>query len=457
LSANSADTIAAIATATGPAAIAVVRMSGPAAIAIAQGIVGGELKPREACVKTLRTPAGEAIDTGVVLSFPGPHSYTGEDLVEFQVHGGTIISDWLLETLFAAGARAATPGEFTLRAYLNDKLDLTQAEAVADLVSSHSRAGAVAARRSLMGLFSARVGELQAVLTRLRAQLEAHLDFPDEDIDPETLDALSETLSSAADSIDELAAEAQRGVRLRDGLTVAIAGPPNAGKSSLLNRLVGYDAAIVTEVAGTTRDPLREHIVLDGLLVQIVDTAGLRETADPIEREGTRRAQLEAGKADRVLWVFDAREGEAAARIAAEQQFGDTSALTVVLNKVDLLPDTCARISMGEAGADGSNPSSCLQVSALTGAGCDNLIRHLKQSADSREGTEGTFTARRRHLDALARTREKIRSAQEVLRVHSELAAEELRLAQAALSEITGEFSSDDLLGEIFASFCIGK
>ena len=457
MSTNSVDTIAAIATAAGPAAIAIVRMSGSKAIAIAERLTGGSIRPREAALRMLRTPAGETIDTGLVLSFPGPNSYTGEDLVEFQIHGGSIIGDWLLETLFAAGARAAEPGEFTLRAFLNDKLDLAQAEAVADLIASHSRAGASAARRSLTGLFSARIEVLQQGLTRIRAQLEAHLDFPDEDIEPQALALLVEGMETATESIDELAAQARRGARLRDGISVAIAGPPNAGKSSLLNRLAGYDAAIVTELPGTTRDPLREHIVLDGLPVQIVDTAGLRETEDPIEREGARRARLEAGKADRILWIFDAREGEVAARAAAKQHLADDSALTIVLNKIDLLAHACGENDGAVTDASAGAASECLRVSALTGAGLDSLIRHLKQSADSREGSDGAFTARRRHLDALARTREKIHAAREVLETQPELAAEELRVAQTVLSEITGELTSDDLLGEIFASFCIGK
>jgi tRNA modification GTPase len=457
VSVNSVDTIAAIATAAGAAAIAVVRMSGPQAIAITEGIVGGSVRPRHAGLRTLRTPAGETIDKALVLSFPGPYSYTGEDLVEFHIHGGSVVSDWLLETLFAAGARHAEPGEFTLRAFLNDKLDLTQAEAVADLISSHSRAGASAARRSLMGQFSARIDDVQSMLTRVRAQLEAHLDFPDEDIEPEELAVLDGGLDTAVTSIDRISAQAQHGVRLRDGLSIAIAGPPNAGKSSLLNRLAGYDAAIVTDVPGTTRDPLREQIIVEGLPLQIVDTAGLRETDDPIEREGARRARIEATKADQILWLFDARAGEAAAREAAEQQFGDTSAVIVVLNKIDLLSEACTVANASEFIEERNRDSGAVRISALTGAGLESLIGCLKRSAGWRDGADGAFTARRRHLDALARTREKAVVARRVLASQPELAAEELRLAQAALSEITGALTSDDLLGEIFSSFCIGK
>ena len=443
---NHTDTIAAIATATGNAAIAIVRMSGPQAIAIASELAGPELRPREAQLRTLQTASGEPIDTALVLCFPGPQSYSGEDLVEFQIHGSPVIADWLLETLFAAGARPAEPGEFTLRAFLNDKLDLTQAEAVADLVASHSRAGVSAAGRSLQGRFSARVMQLLNTLTQARVQLEAHLDFPDEDIEPEEIAQLRAAIDAALEEIDTLRAEARSGVVLRDGLNVAIAGPPNAGKSSLLNHLAGYDAAIVTDIPGTTRDPLREQIVLDGLPVQIVDTAGLRETQDPIEVEGARRAQIAGTQADRILWLQDVRDGEAAARAAAYEAFGDSELITIVLNKIDLLD------------LQPSHPDAeCLHISALTGAGIDALIAHLKATAGWREGTEGAFTARRRHLEALERARAHLAAAREPLATQSELAAEELRMAQAALSEITGEFTSDDLLGEIFSSFCIGK
>jgi tRNA modification GTPase len=448
MSGYSADTIAAIATAAGSAAISVVRVSGPGALAIAAGIAGPKLRPRAAQLRELRTPAGDMIDTALVLSFPGPHSYTGEDLIEFQIHGSAVIADWLLETIYAAGARPANPGEFTLRAFLNDKLDLTQAEAVADLVASQSRAGAGAAGRSLQGEFSSRVGRLQSRLTQIRVQLEAHLDFPDEDIDPAEHQRLRADIDAACEQIDALRTQARNGVVLRDGLNVAIAGPPNAGKSSLLNRLAGYDAAIVTEIPGTTRDPLREQLVLDGLPVQIVDTAGLRDTEDPIEREGARRAHAAAAQADRILWVFDVREGEQAARKAAGEAFATTDSVTLVLNKTDLCEDPSAQ---QDAAAD------TVRISALTGTGINALIAHLKASAGWREGAEGTFTARRRHLDALDRAYRRLDAARLPMAAQPELAAEELRMAQTALGEITGDFTSDDLLGEIFSSFCIGK
>jgi tRNA modification GTPase len=443
---NHAETIAAVATAAGPAAIAVVRVSGPRAMDIATTIAGDDIRPREAHLRRLRSDSHELIDTALVLYFPGPASYTGEDLIEFQIHGSPIIADWLLEAVFAAGARPAVPGEFTLRAFLNDKLDLTQAEAVADLIASQSRAGASAATRSLHGQFSARVARVQVQLTDVRVQLEAQLDFPDEDIDPAALQQQHVLLEAALEEIRLLRSEARNGVALRDGLSVAIAGPPNAGKSSLLNRLAGYDAAIVTDIPGTTRDPLRQQIVLDGLPVQIVDTAGLRDTADPIELEGARRARREATEADLILWLHDIREGEQAARREAATVFANSSALTIVLNKIDLL--------------DGPHPDAhenCVWISALTGAGMDTLVAHLKTVAGWREGADGTFTARRRHLDALERAYLGLEAALEPLASQPELAAEELRAAQKALGEITGDFSSDDLLGEIFASFCIGK
>ena len=451
---NTADTIAAIATASGAGAVAIVRVSGTDALTIAEKIAGGDLEPRMATLRSLRAADGEVIDTGIVLCFPGPASYTGEDLVEFQIHGGAVVSEWLLAAVLGAGARAANPGEFTLRAFLNDKLDLAQAEAVADLVASQSRAAAGAARRSLTGRFSARVTVVQARLTALRVQLEAHLDFPDEEIEPDDIAKMAASLNDALDELARLQSEARSGVVLRDGLSVAIAGLPNAGKSSLLNMLTGYDAAIVTDVPGTTRDPLREQIVLDGLPVQIVDTAGLRDTDDPIEREGTARARGETAKADVVLWLHDAREGEAAARTAAMQHLRERDNVTIVLNKIDLLNASAATAEDGDASSDAS---ACLCICALSGAGIDGLIAHLREAAGWREGSEGTFTARRRHVDALERAHAHIVAAQTPLANQPELAAEELRQAQTALGEITGEFTSDDLLGEIFSSFCIGK
>jgi tRNA modification GTPase len=376
-------------------------------------------------------------------------SYTGEDVVEFQSHGGPVVSEWLLGTVLAAGARAAEPGEFTLRAFLNDKLDLAQAEAVADLVASGSRSAARAALRSLTGHFSAAVDAIQVNLMRVRVHIEAHLDFPDEDIDPATSAAILGELAALANHIEELLTNARQGVVLRDGLNIAIVGPPNAGKSSLLNRLAGYDAAIVTDVPGTTRDTLRERIVLDGLPVHVVDTAGMRNTDDPIEKEGVRRARVETGRADFVLWLGDVRDGLPDIAAAARTALGSDVAYTLVVNKIDLAPDAAF-----PADVDGA---PVIGISALTGAGMKALVRHLKSSAGLTDAAAGTFSARRRHLAAIERAGASLADARMHVPSELELAAEDLRGVQAALGELTGEVSSDDLLGEIFSSFCIGK
>lgn len=446
------DTIAALATAPGQAALAVVRLSGPAALAIAERVTGRRPRPRRAELCRFMAADGQPIDSGIVLFFPGPHSYTGEDVVEFHGHGGPVASDWLLETLYGCGARPAEPGEFTLRAFLHDKLDLAQAEAVADLIASRSRLGAAAALRSLSGRFSDRVNTLQAALTELRVEIEAWLDFPEEELDLSTAAALSRGLGDAIGQLDELIANAATGAALSDGLSIVIAGAPNAGKSSLLNALAGYDAAIVTDVPGTTRDTVRERLVLDGLPVDVVDTAGLRETDEAVEAEGVRRARRALGQADRILWIADIGLGletarqQAAAALAAS---GLDTGVTIVLNKIDLHGEP--------AGSFASGQWPVLRISALHGDGIDLLIGHLRQLAGVAGDTGGSFSARRRHLDALGRAADGLREAEKRLDTALELAAEELRSAQAALSELTGELSSDDLLGEIFAGFCIGK
>lgn len=444
------DTIAALATAPGIGAVAIVRLSGPAARSIAQALTGLDPQPRVAHLGTFRDAAGERIDQGLVLYFPAPRSYTGEDVVELHGHGGRAVSDSLLARVLALGARAAEPGEFTLRAFLNDKLDLLQAEAVADLVASGSSTAARAALRSLDGEFSAAVTGLQARLTELRVRVEAWLDFPEEDLEfdagPEYLASIDALLAE----LDALRGRAEQGVVLRDGLSVTIAGPPNAGKSSLLNRLAGYDAAIVTDIPGTTRDPLREHLSLDGLPITVIDTAGLRDSADPVERQGVARARTEVGRADRVLWMADAREPLDEVLATARAAVGADTPLTLIRNKIDLVDGLPAT-----ALVDGV---PVLSISVLTGAGFDLLTAHLKEAAGWRADAPGTFSARRRHLDALERARRALMAARVELEGGAlELAAEELRGAQGALGELTGELTSDDLLGEIFASFCIGK
>ena len=446
---NRADTIAALATAPGVGAVAIVRLSGPRAKEIARALTGGDLAPRRAELRALRDASGAVVDRGLALFFPGPNSFTGEDVVEFHSHGGQAVSDALLAAAYALGARAAEPGEFTLRAFLNDKIDLLQAEAIADLVASGSTQAARAALRSLDGEFSHSVAELQRGLTALRVKIEAWLDFPEEDLPFDAAPECRAELGALAAQLATLTARAREGRALRDGLSVAIAGPPNAGKSSLLNRLAGYDAAIVTDVPGTTRDPLREQLSLDGMPVTIVDTAGLRETSDRVEREGVRRAQSEVARADHVLWLADAREPVAAALAAARAALPADAAFTVVANKVDLVG--------GRAAPSAVDGVTVIALSALTGAGLELLVAHLKTLAGFPAEVAGTFSARRRHLAALARTGEHLDAAGVALEGALELAAEHLREAQLALGELTGELTSDDLLGEIFSTFCIGK
>jgi len=443
------DTIAALATAPGTAAVAIVRLSGPDAGHIARRLTGIELRPRHAELCEFKAEDGTSIDRGLLLYFPAPHSYTGEEVVELHGHGGAVVTDWLLETLFGYGARPAEPGEFTLRAFLNDKLDLAQAEAVADLIDSGSRAAARAALRSLDGEFSKAVADVQESLTELRVHVEAWLDFPDEELDRDAAATLERRADALLERLDVLCAQAAQGRVLRDGLIVVIAGPPNAGKSSLLNRLAGYDAAIVTHIPGTTRDPLREHLSLDGLPVGIVDTAGLRTAADPVEAEGVKRAQRELERADRVLWISDVRDGAERAIAAAREAVGTRVPFTLVLNKVDLVAEPPGLVSHGDVAA--------IRLSALTGEGVELLIAHLKSLAGWSHEAAGTFSARRRHLDALERAAAHVRAARQRLGGALELGAEELRGAQAALSEVTGALTSEDLLGEIFSSFCIGK
>jgi tRNA modification GTPase len=406
-------------------------------------------RPRRAELCDFMTVDGERIDRGLVLFFPAPSSYTGEDVVELQGHGAPVLADWLLETLYAFGARPAEPGEFTLRAFLNDKLDLAQAEAVADLVASGTRGAAQAALRSLSGSFSEAVSAVQAELTALRVHVEAWLDFPDEEIDRASSKRLYADLDALRARLGALLASAAHGRVLRDGLAVVIAGPPNAGKSSLLNRMAGYDAAIVTDVPGTTRDTLREHLSLEGLPVTLVDTAGIRITGNPIEAEGVQRAQRALRDADRALWVSDLRDGVERAIAAARAEIRAEVPFTVLLNKADLTNDATRAFEH-----DGV---PVVVLSVLTGAGFELVARHLKTVAGFSTETPGTFSARRRHVEALERAAARLDAARAALDGALELAAEELRATQSALGELTGELSSDDLLGQIFSSFCIGK
>ncbi len=390
------------------------------------------------------------IDEGIALYFPAPRSFTGEDVLELQGHGGPVVMDLLLERVLNAGARLARPGEFSERAFLNGKLDLARAEAIADLIESDTAEAARLACRSLQGEFSRRIQDLVDRLIRLRTYVEAAIDFPEEEVDFLSDENVSTDLHDILDKIGLLLETARVGRLLRDGMQLVIAGPPNAGKSSLLNMLAGRDSAIVTELPGTTRDLLRESIQIDGMPLHIIDTAGLRESTDLIEREGIRRARDEIGRADRILWVFDdSVDPQHAAFERGRLPAGIP--VTLVRNKIDLT-GTSPGLSETTQGVE-------IALAAKTGAGLPALRRHLKESMGFHGQEQGEFIARRRHLDALARACDHLLRGQRQLREQTagELLAEDLRLAQHALSEITGQFTSEDLLGEIFSSFCIGK
>ena len=441
-----ADTIVANATPPGRGGIGIVRISGPETRAIGTGVLGQLPAPRHAAVAVFSDGAGQTIDVGLAIYFPAPNSFTGEDVLELHGHGGPVVMDLLIARTLELGARLARPGEFTERAYHNDKLDLVQAEAIADLIAAGSAEAARAALRSLSGVFSHEIQGLAARVMELRAYVEAAIDFPDEDAEflatPDVRDRLAEINAQFA----AIAETVRQGRALRDGLHVVIAGRPNAGKSSLLNALAGFDAAIVTAIPGTTRDLLRERIHVDGLPIHVVDTAGLRDTDDVIEIEGVRRARMEMSRADLVLYVVDATLGFAAGELATLP--GGTTTL-VVWNKVDL-PDARPVPVLEDRPA--------IAMSALTGHGIDTLREQLK-SAAGYQSESGAWSARRRHLDALARAQSLFEVAQGRLaeRAAFELVAEELRQAHLALGEITGEVSSDALLGAVFATFCIGK
>lgn len=443
-----ADTIAAIASAPGAAGVGVVRVSGPAVPLIAQQLLGRVPQARYAHFSAFRDQAGELIDRGLLLHFPAPASYTGEHVLELQGHGSAVLLDLLLRRVCELGARLARPGEFTERAFLNGKLDLTQAEAVADLIAARSHAGARAALQSMEGVFSRRVEALLQSLIVLRVHIEAAIDFPEEEIDFLADPAISQQLTAVTAELEQLLREAQRGLRLNDGLRVAIIGRPNAGKSSLLNALAGRDRAIVNAAAGTTRDVLRESLSVDGIALELADTAGLRETDDEVEREGVRRAHDELQRADVALLVTDA--GHAQADLALFDNLPAEVARLLLVNKIDL--------DQGVSHSEQREGVHWLWASAKTGAGLDTLRDALKRLAGAGSG-EGAFSARRRHVLALQQVAEHLQKSAAILASSraGELVAEELRQAQQSLGEITGSYSSDDLLGAIFGSFCIGK
>ena len=450
------DTIAAIATAPGRGGIGIIRLSGALSTAIARTLSDTALRARHAHFATLRNSDGELIDEGVVIYYPQPHSFTGEDVVELQCHGSPVQLQVILRACLQQGARQAEPGEFSQRAFLNGKLDLTQAEAIADLINSGSEAAARGALRSLSGEFSRRVSELLHELVQLRVFVEAAIDFPEEEVDFIADSDVLERLERLTHLLRETLAIATRGRTLRDGIKLVLAGAPNAGKSSLLNQLSGDDTAIVTDTPGTTRDVLREHIHIDGIPLHVVDTAGLRDSNDDIEREGIRRARQEMASADRILLVVDDSDPHNQAGTASIiQRFkGDFPAdipVTVLRNKCDL-SDRQPDQARDEAG-------TTIYLSARTGAGMDLLRAHLLREAGVDDAAGVEFTARQRHINALATTLSQVVTARTQLVDHQapELVAEDLRYAQDALATITGEYTSDDLLGAIFSSFCIGK
>ncbi len=444
------DTIAAVGTAAGTGGIGVIRVSGPQALEIGHAVTGRRLLPRRAHYAPFRDVDGRVLDLGIALAFPGPASFTGEDVVEFQGHGGTVVLQLVLGAVLARGARMARPGEFTERAFVNGKLDLAQAEAVADLVSSASEAAARGALRSLEGAFSRAVDDLDRAVLQLRVFVEAAMDFPEEGEDFLAEGRVAERLADLQERFVSLMADTRQGVLLRDGIAVALVGAPNVGKSSLLNRLAGVERAIVTDIPGTTRDAIEADLILDGLAVQVVDTAGLRESTDPVEREGVRRARERASRADLVLVLEDDRddaEALPAGRLGADVE---PERLIRVRNKVDL--------SGGEPGKCADGESATVRVSALTGAGIRELVALIKERVGfAAEGT--AFTARRRHIEALQSARDALERARALLDAGgaAELVAEELRAVHSALGGIVGAVSADDLLGEIFSSFCIGK
>ncbi|MFO8141449.1 MAG: tRNA uridine-5-carboxymethylaminomethyl(34) synthesis GTPase MnmE [Marinobacter sp.] len=451
------DTIAAIATAPGQAGVGIVRVSGPQAAGIAVKMLGFQPKPRYAHYGPFNDSRGQLIDEGIGLYFPNPYSFTGEDVLELQGHGGTVILDMLLREVCNLGARLARPGEFSERAFLNDKLDLAQAEAIADLIESSSEQAARCAVRSMQGVFSRRIDELVDAVTHLRIYVEAAIDFPEEEIDFLADGKVGADLETLLQRVEQILSEAQQGTLLRDGMKVVIAGRPNAGKSSLLNALAGREAAIVTAIEGTTRDVLREHIHIDGMPLHIIDTAGLRDSPDEVERIGIARAWDEIRQADRILLMVDATTTDKTEPHEIWPDFIDqlptNAPVTVIRNKVDLSAEPIG------ISAEPHQTAPVIRLAAKEAKGLEVLRDHLKQCIGFASTTEGGFLARRRHLDALERARDSLLQGQAQLEGYGagELLAEDLRAAQDALGEITGHLTPDDLLGKIFSSFCIGK
>lgn len=440
------ETIAAIATPPGTGGIGILRLSGEQALAIGESLCRNEINPGLIQFRRFFDAAGQLLDHGICLYFKAPHSFSGEDCVEIQAHGGPIVLDMLLERLCELGARLARPGEFSERAFLNGKLDLTQAEAIADLIESGSRAASRAAIRSLEGRFSQQVHSLVDEIINLRAFIEAALDFAEEEIDFLENPDISRRLDDCQQHLENLLTQAEQGRTLQEGLSVSLAGLPNAGKSSLLNYLAGYEAAIVTEIAGTTRDVLREHISLKGIPVKVNDTAGLRKSSNPVEKEGIKRAWETMAQSDVIIYLVDSSKGLTPADQEIIDQLADTS-LQIVFSKSDLAP------------GDQLDDCESLAISTLTGDGMEMLIQRITGQVSDYNQDNQAFMARRRHVDALLRAQESIQRAMHTFNTtrSGELMAEDLRGAQGYLNEITGEFTNEDLLGKIFSTFCIGK
>ncbi|MYM61313.1 tRNA uridine-5-carboxymethylaminomethyl(34) synthesis GTPase MnmE [Vibrio sp. OCN044] len=450
------DTIVAQATAPGRGGVGIIRVSGPLASQVALAVTGKQLRPRYAQYLPFIDQDGIQLDQGIALFFPNPNSFTGEDVLELQGHGGPVVMDMLIKRILKIeGIRTARPGEFSERAFLNDKLDLAQAEAIADLIDASSEQAAKSALKSLQGAFSQRIHALVESLIHLRIYVEAAIDFPEEEIDFLADGKVSTDLQAIIDNLNSVRKEANQGAIMREGMKVVIAGRPNAGKSSLLNALSGKESAIVTDIAGTTRDVLREHIHIDGMPLHIIDTAGLRDASDEVEKIGIERAWEEIEQADRVLFMVDGTTTDATDPKQIWPDFVDRLAdnigMTVIRNKADQTNE--------EIGICHVNNPTLIRLSARTGQGVEALRHHLKECMGFAGSNEGGFMARRRHLEALEQAATHLDIGQQQLEGYmaGEILAEELRIAQQHLNEITGEFSSDDLLGRIFSSFCIGK
>ncbi len=441
------DTIVAVATPSGRGGVGIIRVSGDLCTKIAAAIIGKVPPPRKAIYTEFKSEQQEILDSGIAIYFPAPHSFTGEHVIEFQGHGGPVVLDMVLKYCLSLGARLARPGEFSERAFLNDKLDLAQAEAISDLIDSSSEQAARSALRSLQGHFSAAIDELLQGLIELRVYVEAALDFPEEEIDFLADTAVTDRLERIKQQLHTIFSKAKQGSLLREGMQLVIVGKPNAGKSSLLNALSGNDTAIVTEVAGTTRDVLRETIHLDGMPLHIIDTAGLRESDDPVEKIGIQRAWQEIEKADLILLLIDESDQHSDENQNILKRLPTTLPILKVINKIDL--------SNTKAGQHHHK----IYISAKQQLGIEALKDELKQRMGYQSETEDSFIARRRHLQALEETQQAVDNAEIQLKQYNagELMAEELRLAQDTLGQITGKYTPDDLLGEIFSNFCIGK